>query len=890
MSVNSATRGALAVLRLVSGVSIVRQAASAVADLGDGVRQLGDRLGSLWSLARRPVRRETFAEAVSRLSLAEQDLVERERQIRLRADIWLLVYMVAGAIACAAPLVASPMWHLANSALLAAVAAAGWMRWEFRAAQIDRRELIGFGEWFRSSESVRALARRSVIAALVVCAGLTAAAYAAGPDLRQFTPAPGDSSVGFLREVFGPVIDHIWSGAANSKAENLGSPLGAMLAPFNAGVLFLGMVFVLYTTIKGTIDSAHDGEVLGRKMSEIWVPIRTVGGAALIMPAVGGYSLIQVAVLWLAVQSVGLANAVLNSGLDLMGTTGMVSTPHVPNSRSLAAQILRSETCAAAMNRHWEAAGVPTRIVLSRGNGWDLRWTARNGPTEAYIAADVCGAIEFQDSHETAEGNSNVALFTAAQILVAQRNAIAAMIIELRPTAQALGAASMPPKGAVERAAIVYENSLAAAAKVAVQQTSNGRRAQFLDAVRAGGWVYLPTYYNQMIQQNDLIQSAINALPVTRPVTIDQIESDVALITFQDSRIALNEYLRASAVNVLGNGEMSSPAAERRRQFAQDSEFPTSWSDAKRLLSGFAMVGLAEMTETIAGSNLSHIGQIKAVGDTLIAAGETGTAAMFMASGVAGSNAAKVTIGNVFSSPDALATLQRLLSTGVLALIVFGVIAAYYVPLIPYIAGVLGVIKWLTLVFEAVIAAPIWAVAHIHPDGHEVVGKGEAGYMLIIALMLRPALMVLGFFGSIWLAQPVAGYINASFMTAVQGAEHESLTGLVAFVSYAGIYVLLMVGVMHSVFTLINWVPDNTLRWIGSSLQAHGVGDTEGGAAEHGFRGGVVNISTGLRGSADPRKGAATTGKATDEVEQAKARDTNPEDHFGVQKTPPKEH
>lgn len=44
-------------------------------------------------------------------------------------------------------------------------------------------------------------------------------------------------------------------------------------------------------------------------------------------------------------------------------------------------------------------------------------------------------------------------------------------------------------------------------------------------------------------------------------------------------------------------------------------------------------------------------------------------------------------------------------------------------------------------------------------------------------------------------------------------------------------------GVIHSVFTLVNWLPDNVLRWIGGALNAHGLGDSESKEAEHSYRG-----------------------------------------------------
>ena len=139
-----------------------------------------------------------------------------------------------------------------------------------------------------------------------------------------------------------------------------------------------------------------------------------------------------------------------------------------------------------------------------------------------------------------------------------------------------------------------------------------------------------------------------------------------------------------------------------------------------------------------------------------------------------------------------------------------------------------------------VIAGPIMAAAHIHPDGDDMVGKAAPGYMLILSLFMWPTLAVFGFFGSIWLAQPITGFINMGYMTAVAGAEHNSFTGLVALLAYVGIYVIIMTGVVHSVFTLVNWLPTNALRVIGGAMGAHGIADNDN--SEHRLNAGLMNI------------------------------------------------
>lgn len=54
---------------------------------------------------------------------------------------------------------------------------------------------------------------------------------------------------------------------------------------------------------------------------------------------------------------------------------------------------------------------------------------------------------------------------------------------------------------------------------------------------------------------------------------------------------------------------------------------------------------------------------------------------------------------------------------------------AVYMPLIPWVTWMTSVVNWFVLVIEAIIVAPIWAAAHIAPDGHDVVGRAAQGYV-----------------------------------------------------------------------------------------------------------------------------------------------------------------
>lgn len=134
------------------------------------------------------------------------------------------------------------------------------------------------------------------VAILFMCLLITQNAYAA--DL--FTVPDTDKSKLWFLDVLFP--------------ENLAqSPLASTMTILNSAVLLVGGILAAYTLIAGTMSTAHDGEMLGKKWSSMWLPVRTALGTAMILPAAGGFCAAQVMVLWLINQGVGLADTVWNT-------------------------------------------------------------------------------------------------------------------------------------------------------------------------------------------------------------------------------------------------------------------------------------------------------------------------------------------------------------------------------------------------------------------------------------------------------------------------------------------------------------------------------------------------------------------------------------------------
>lgn len=727
------------------------------------------------------------------------------------------------------------------------------------------------------------LASRVAGLALSLFASVALAQGAPDPEPGFFKPPADDTSVGFLREIFGAVVDAVMTGSNSDQAQD--TALAAGFAVFGMGVLALSMLFVIYTTIKGAVDTAHDGEFLGKKLKAPWVIMRTAAGTAFLLPLKSGFSLVQIAVLWIAIHGVGLADKVWISMADYIGETGMIGRPNIPNSRPLAASILRYEVCAAAMNKQYAAENRPERISAQKSTSYVMNSgeVARAGnifggpvgmiqmgldgiagsysvntyswdATGGYInKKSICGALTWQESEQSAESNGNRHVHKT-QILKAQSDAVQNMINALRPVAEAIVKGEKPRPGALESTAEAYESAIRNAAAQAVKEANNARESDFVEHAKEGGWLFSGTYYNQIINLNDAVQSAVNAMPESAAATIKDKEAEATLITYEDALVTANEYIR--------NGSKSPQRAYEQASEA-DWQIPTSWDEAKRMLNVPMLGAINQMTQEIAGANTSHIAQMKSVGDTVMASAWALLGTNFILRGFGGGIADDVLTVGTFDAGSALESIGGLMTSAVMMLLAAGAYLSFYVSMIPYITWIAGIIKWLTVVVESVIAAPIWAAAHVHPDGDEQVGRAGPGYMLILSLFLRPTLMVFGLVLSIIMAQPAAHFVNLTYITQVQGAMGNSANFLPAMIAYTVIYGLIMSIVLHAIFSLIHFVPDQVPRWIGHAMNVSGMADGEAREVEHrtlGVFGGVSRGLGGGHGGKAPRPGKAPAG------------------------------
>ncbi|MDV7399113.1 DotA/TraY family protein, partial [Arthrospira platensis SPKY1] len=148
----------------------------------------------------------------------------------------------------------------------------------------------------------------------------------------------------------------------------------------------------------------------------------------------------------------------------------------------------------------------------------------------------------------------------------------------------------------------------------------------------------------------------------------------------------------------------------------------------------------------------------------------------------------------------------------VIALLSFALLAAIFLPLVPFIIWTLASLQWLLLVFEALLAVPIWAVWHIR-NGKGLTAETMNGWLLLFGLLLRPTLMVFGLLGATIISYYLLALVSGTFVAASINAASGNLTGPVIVIGLLVVFVLLAVDLTLRCFSLIHRLPDFVLRW-----------------------------------------------------------------------------
>ncbi|HHK5646414.1 DotA/TraY family protein [Serratia nevei] len=607
--------------------------------------------------------------------------------------------------------------------------------------------------------------------------------------------------------------------------DSASSKISGLFGTFNAAVLFLGGILTAYGIFSGVAQTAHDGEMLGRRFSSLWVPIRVSIGIAAIVPINGGYCPAQMIVNYVATQGINAGAGMWNSYVQHDDTfvASNYTIPDVPAVRELALSMFKTFTCAAAMQKEADRLDDESAQAMNQEKTSIIIPTVSTGTVVYGTKEDpnACGGYTVPD-YSTDETGIGAAQQAALSVLEMKMKSLANSIADTSTNIADMNTAFAQP---FEAAVAEYQTTVKNAANAAIAKASSKQRETSQKSA-AGGWMMAGAYYASQGATLNEVSAATNLVPSGVAPTMGDVGGYQARAV--EAAINPNGANQSMWDKIKGAGSAIWEKAKTTANAAMDMVLdPKILDNAVNEKFGPLMQSL----KNVANGTGNPIVNMQNVGFAALTAAGAG----FIASMVVG----------VFSTTGGLVIAG--LST---ALIGFGATNAYYLPIVPaatYYGAVLG---WYALYIECLIAAPIWALMHIRFDGEGMVGSASSGYKIILNMFLRPPLITLGFGIAMSSMEFLINGWNKTFTAAF--LANFSITGIGGFINCLAmfcIYTITMLAFVHKILSLTTIIPEAITKWIDGGHDSLGTNMANGAGehARHGVSGmfGVVQSQAG---------------------------------------------
>lgn len=660
----------------------------------------------------------------------------------------------------------------------------------------------------------------------LLLAGFANVALAAG--VTPFAMPSGEATV---TEVLAPIFGEAVGGAGS------GSSIGSLFGSFNAALLFVGGILTAYGILAATAQTAHDGEVLGRRWSTLWVPIRVAFGLALIVPVSGGYCTAQMLVAWLGQQGVAIAAGMWSGyAKDYLPAPSEYTPGNIPGVRALALGLLNSDICALAY-RNYMTLDDPTggddggRVVVTEVEPGHFAFGT------GQVGTAFCGGYATTDIMRNDPAGVGQAHEPAFRRLAARIQTLAEKVANLsQPIDQKTTNAEL------NAAVADYEQAISAAATLAVAK-ANARSMDLAQSASVGGWIMAGAHYSSHLQAVNSVSQGVGAAP--KPLAPDLSGASPIVAAHVAGMMA-----RADAASSGSNDFLKGPSLWERTKSAVSGALDAG----SKLVSGDIGPGLLTgyISQSFSGFTSAFANVRNAQGDAITNLHHLGVAAMEAA--VVGFGLA-VVLGII-------STTGGLVLAGIsAALFGFGAVNGIYLPVLPAVLWMSAVIGWFILFVECMIAAPLWAMMHVHMDGDGIAGRGSSGYEIILGLVLRPALMTFGFSISLSAATPLINLWNKMFYAAVANSFDDP-NGILIQIAMFCVYCVTMVAILHRLFALIHIIPDQLSRWWSGGHESLGADSAEHiGRQSHAGATAALGATTGVAVNLARHGGGSSKGK-----------------------------
>jgi len=390
-------------------------------------------------------------------------------------------------------------------------------------------------------------------------------------------------------------------------------------------------------------------------------------------------------------------------------------------------------------------------------------------------------------------------------------------------------------------ATMYYQSALNAKIKEAWENyNQNGVKIRFEDELYDRGWAGAGIWYNTISQVNGAFVSAVSDIPssVEYPLIMEEVstrksEKDSSVEGREQYNPTTSEGTNIASDIAIKEGEKKAAAMYDLLTGWETSGSSTMSEERDESLNPF-ITGINLIFGThglfaMRGENatIHPMAQLSTLGKGIVNSAIlsiVGSTALSVLGGMGGGFGALMDI------------ISSLLNTVAFIGLTAGVILFYILPLLPFIYFFFAVGNWIKGLFEAMVGVPLWALAHIRLEGEGLPGSAaESGYYLIFESMIRPILIVFGLVAAsvIFTAQVralnfiwdlVVDNVGAFETTSsvIDGTEYELQRSVIDQFFFTVLYAIIVYLMASASFKLIDLIPNNIMRFIGSGVSSFG--------------------------------------------------------------------
>lgn len=613
-----------------------------------------------------------------------------------------------------------------------------------------------------------------------------------------FDPSASDVSMQWLGTIFGGM------GLFGSGG---GDPISGAIFVLNNAIMIAGGVLFTYFALVGVMNTAHEGSVLGKKWP-IWVVPRMATASALLLPVVKGYAIIQVIVAWLLVQGIGLADKGVEAFVDNQNLAQTLTSSFSQSPiKTTAYNLFLSSVCMATLEQGVKQQGTsviytsPSIGITTEKQGSKTFYYFGDKNESSGMTKQTCGYYVVDSSQISVQGSSLVSssdLSGANDINQAQQAQLNSLLSAMMNAGRTVVTSHKAiPVSTIDSAISDYQKAIQQSAFDAVKKMSDNKEMQ--DNIKKDGWIMLGFWYPKIQAMSSQINKAINNVAVaTGPSSFD---SDLLKDEYVQNMTLAMETVRNGggianygiAKQVDNSGSLLDKIKGWTKSFSVEGVIKDSF-------------GFKENNEYTIQKGADPMLNLMTYGGICLTAAGVGFVAILALMG---------TVGN---APGVGLALQSVLLMFVPLLALVGITLLYILPLIPTLIWIGCISGFILMAIEAIIASSFWGLMILNPNGnHEVIGAGQQGFRLIVALLFKPFLLVVGFWVSILMMNTLGTWVSDMFAYIFDLSQSDSnvFTYIVGKIISPVLYGSIMLVVIKKIFGIVPALPDELIKWIG---------------------------------------------------------------------------